>query len=60
MFREVELRLHHGGTFVKKQKFSYLNSEVEIIKIDPDKICYPHLVKYIEEDRYGHISSIYF
>ncbi|XP_019185976.1 PREDICTED: uncharacterized protein LOC109180722 [Ipomoea nil] len=58
MNETVELIIHHGGNFVQKPKLKYLNGETEVVRVDPDVICYPHLLKYITNQRYGKITSL--
>lgn len=60
MFDVVELKIHHGGSFEKNPRLSYINGEVEVINIDPDRISSLHLMKYIKEDRYGQVVGLYF
>lgn len=60
MFAVVELIIHHGGSFAKNPRLTYINGEVEVVQIDPDKISSLHLMKYIKEDRYGQVVALYF
>nr|GME05363.1 Transposase, MuDR, plant [Ipomoea batatas] len=56
----VELVIHHGGNFVKDTELKYINGDVWEVDIDPDLLSYPHLVKFIKEDQYGKIETLYY
>ncbi|CAH9114405.1 unnamed protein product [Cuscuta europaea] len=60
MFDKVQLIIHHGGTFVQRPKTMYKGGGVDCVEIDPDLICYPHLMKCLRSGRYGNIQGLYF
>ncbi|KAL4278193.1 hypothetical protein GQ457_03G025200 [Hibiscus cannabinus] len=41
--------LHFGGTFTRKPKFDYVGGTKIEKKVDPDFVCYPTLIGFIEE-----------
>ncbi|KAK8563299.1 hypothetical protein V6N13_007752 [Hibiscus sabdariffa] len=41
--------LHFGGTFTRKPKFDYVGGRKIVKKVDPDFVCYPTLIGFIEE-----------
>ncbi|CAH9148169.1 unnamed protein product [Cuscuta epithymum] len=60
MCLEVELKIHHGGNFKRMPNLAYVNGDIESIVLDPDRISYPHLMKYITEDMYKKVDSLSF
>ncbi|CAH9111238.1 unnamed protein product, partial [Cuscuta epithymum] len=60
MFETAELRIHHGGIFRKVPELAYVGGEVGIVRLDPDLISYPHLMKSITEDTYKKVESLSF
>ncbi|CAH9132757.1 unnamed protein product [Cuscuta epithymum] len=60
MFEFVELVIHHGGNFVSSPHSMYVGGAVDIIKVDPDFISFPHLMKSLQSGTYGNISELFF
>ncbi|XP_031095305.1 uncharacterized protein LOC115999604 [Ipomoea triloba] len=58
MHSNIRIRIHHGGSFVQHPVMNYENGEVEEVTMDLDYLSYPHLLKYIKENRYGKIHSL--
>ncbi|KAK9009381.1 hypothetical protein V6N11_035921 [Hibiscus sabdariffa] len=46
---EHTVRLYFGGTFTRKPKFDYVGGRKIEKKVDPDFVCYPTLIGFIEE-----------
>ncbi|CAH9121381.1 unnamed protein product [Cuscuta epithymum] len=60
MFDKVDLIIHHGGNFVSLPETMYVGGEVDCIPIDPDLICYPHLMKALQSGNYGNIKGLFY
>ncbi|CAH9132447.1 unnamed protein product [Cuscuta epithymum] len=60
MFDKVELIIHHGGNFKCVPESMYVGGQVDVLSIDPDLICYPHLMKCLKTGSYGNIKALYY